>query len=108
MHDIAVYGLALLVEQLQPDFLAQVEERCRRMTLVEPLCGVGPGDEVKILRHAPFQRDRLILGSAQTFENDVETAFLVIDHVGGAFQRGDFADGGNRSGAGTKVDQEAI
>ena len=60
--------------------------------LVEHLGGVGPVDEIGVVGDAALQRDRLVLGAAESLEDDGVAALFVFDHVGGALQRSDLAD----------------
>src|SRR5215472_13333638 len=95
MHYITVHRLALLVQQLNAYLAPQVGKRGRRMPLVQLLRRVGPGDEIVVLSEATLERDRLVLGTAQRFEDDVVAALTVLDDIRRSFQRADLTDRGD-------------
>src|SRR5437660_3854008 len=59
------------------------------------------------MRQAALKSDRLIFGSAQTFEDNDISTFFVVDRIARPLQPGDFADPGDRRGALPEINQKS-
>src|SRR5262249_31166363 len=69
--------------------------------------GVGPLLEVRVMGDTAFEGDRVVLGAAESLEDDRVAALLVLDGVGRPLEGADLADTRHRRCLVAEVDQEA-